>query len=111
MLRAAQGNEIIVEAERELYTARLERLLRKALARADDPKLSPMIQYLNLQLAATLAEKIAAANGVATRPKVEADLNLREKFDPARGTRPRSRGAAEAPCSREAHRHQTLNAG
>jgi hypothetical protein len=41
-----------------------------------------MIQYLNLQLAMNLAEKIAGANGVATRPKIEADLNRGEKFDP-----------------------------
>jgi hypothetical protein len=66
MLKAARGAEIIVEAERELYVARLECCLRKAMARADgygangEKTLSPMIQYLNLQLAATSSQRRTA---------------------------------------------------
>lgn len=81
MLKAARGNEIIVEAERDLYVARLERALRKAWTRADgfdndgNRTLSPMIQYHNLRLVMELSEKIASANGVAAaRVSARADL-------------------------------------
>ncbi len=90
MMKAARGKEIIIEAEQELYVARLEQILQKAFSRSDgydddgNRTLTPMEQFHNLKLAVEIAEKIAAADGVATRPKIEADLNVGEKFDPVK---------------------------
>jgi hypothetical protein len=87
MQKAAKGSTYVVEAERELYVERLELLYRKVLGRAvgvvGEEKLTPMLQYLNAQLCAKIAEQIAAAKGVQTKPKIEADIGVHEKFDPA----------------------------